>query len=177
MRDEPPLRAWGLGGRQVRTEPKFGDIYDHHAVVYEYAGGARVYSYCRQMAGCSSDTSDVFLGTKGRADILNRRIDGPTPWRYAGPKPDMYHVEHQALFAAIRAGKAINNGLYMARSTMLAILGRMATYSGQTIAWQDALDSQRALAPDRYAMDGTPPTLPDGEGRYPVAMPGVGKVL
>jgi hypothetical protein len=129
------------------------------------------------MAGCSQDTSDIFLGTRGRADILRNRIDGPTPWRYTGPKSSMYDVEHQELFAAIRAGKVINNGLYMARSTMLAILGRMATYSGQSIEWQAACNSERALAPDRYAMDGAPPTLPDREGRYPVAMPGVTKVI
>ncbi|MGA2034663.1 MAG: Gfo/Idh/MocA family oxidoreductase [Thermoguttaceae bacterium] len=174
MRDEPPLRAWGLGGRQVRTEAKFGQIYDHHAVVYEYANGARVYSYCRQQAGCFSDVSDVFLGTKGRANILQYQIEGPNKWRYRGPIPGMYDAEHQALFAAIRAGKAINNGQYMARSTMLAILGRMVTYSGQAITWQQALDSPQSLSPARYAMDADPPVLPDKEGKYPVAMPGQG---
>jgi predicted dehydrogenase len=173
MRDEPPVQAWGLGGRQVRTDPKYGDIYDHHAVVYEYAGGPRLYSYCRQIVNCWNDTSDLFLGTKGTADILKNRIDGANAWRYSGPKTNMYDVEHRELFAAIRSGKPINNGVYMARSTMLAILGRMATYSGQVVTWQDALNSKQSLAPDRYAMDGTPPALPDKEGKYSVAMPGV----
>jgi predicted dehydrogenase len=177
MHDEPPVRAWGLGGRQVRTDPKFGDIFDHHAVCYEYPGGVRVYSFCRQMAGCWGDTSDVFLGTKGQANILKNQIQGEVKWRYDGPKPGMYDVEHQELFAAIRAGKAINNGLYMARSTMLAILGRMVTYSGQAITWDEAINSKISLAPQRYAMDADPPTLPDKDGRYAVATPGVTKVV
>ena len=75
MHEEPPLRAWGLGGRQMRTEPKYGDVFDHHAVTYEYANGVSVHSYCRQMAGCYSDVSDVFVGTKGRADILKHHIE------------------------------------------------------------------------------------------------------
>ncbi len=85
----------------------------------------------------------------------------------------MYDVEHQELFAAIRAGKPINNGLYMARSTMLAILGRMATYSGQAVTWEQAINSKLTLAPAAYRLDAAPPTVPDKDGRYPVAMPGV----
>lgn len=177
MHDEPPVRAWGLGGRQVRTDPKYGDIFDHHAVCYEYANGVRVYSYCRQMAGCSGDVSDIFLGTKGKADILKNRIQGPQEWRYRGQKPSMYELEHQALFAAIRAGQTINNGLYMCRSTMLAILGRLATYSGKTITWDEAINSKISLAPSKYTMDATPPTVPDKDGKYPVAVPGVTQVV
>jgi predicted dehydrogenase len=173
MHEEPPARAWGLGGRQVRTGAKFGDIFDHHSVCYEYPGGVRVYSFCRQMAGCSGETSDIFLGTKGRADILRNQIDGEVKWRYQGTKPDMYGVEHLELFAAIRSGKTINNGLYMARSTMLAILGRMATYTGQAITWDEALNSKQTLSPARYAWDADPPTLPGKDGNYPIAMPGV----
>ena len=88
--------------------------------------------------------SDIFLGTQGRANILANRIydaKGKTVWRYQGPKPSMYDVEHQELFAAIRSGKVINNGVYMARSTMLAVLGRMATHSGQTVTWDQAIQS------------------------------------
>lgn len=177
MHDQPPVRAWGLGGRQVRTEPHFGDIFDHHAVCYEYANGVRVYSYCRQMAGCYSEVKDIFIGTKGQADILANRIQGQTNWRYEGQKPSMYDVEHQELFAAIRAGKTINNGVYMARSTMLAILGRLATYSGKAIGWDEAMRSEIRLAPAKYAMDAAPPTMPDKDGKYPVATPGVTKVV
>ncbi len=180
MHDEPPLRAWGLGGRQVRTEAIYGDIFDHHAVCYEYANGVQVYSYCRQMAGCSGDVSDLFLGTQGRAEILANKIynaKGNVVWRYQGPKPGMYDVEHQELFAAIRSGKVINNGLYMARSSMLAILGRMATHSGQTITWDQAIQSGLKLAPEKYAMDAAPPIVPDKDGNYPVSVPGVTNVV
>ena len=180
MHDEPPLRAFGLGGRQVRTQAIYGDIFDHHAVCYEYANGVQVYSYCRQMAGCSNDVSDIFLGTQGHADILANKIydsKGKLVWRYQGPKPNMYDVEHQALFAAIRSGNVINNGLYMARSTMLAVLGRMATHSGQTVTWDQAIHSGLKLAPEKYAMDATPPIVPDKDGKYPVSVPGVTKVV
>ncbi len=180
MHDEPPLRAWGLGGRQVRTDAIYGDIFDHHAVCYEYADGVQVYSYCRQMAGCSNEVSDLFLGTEGRADILANKIydvKGKVVWHYQGPKPGMYDVEHQELFAAVRSGKTINNGRYMARSTMLAILGRMVTHSGQAITWDEAIDSKRKLAPERYDFDAAPPTAPGKDGKYPVDVPGVTKVL
>ena len=173
MGDAPPVRAWGLGGRQVRTDPKFGDIFDHHAVVYEYANGATLYSFCRQMAGCYGDVSDIFVGERGKANILQHRIEGANPWRYRGPNANMYDVEHAALFAAIRSGKTINNGVYGARSTMLAILGRMVNYTGQALTWEQAINSRQLLAPARYAMDATPPTLPGSDGRYPVAVPGV----
>ncbi|MEN6558121.1 MAG: Gfo/Idh/MocA family oxidoreductase [Thermoguttaceae bacterium] len=173
LNDKPPVRAWGLGGRQVRTDPKFGDIYDHHAVVYEYANGVQVFAYCRQMAGCFKDISDQFFGTKGRADILKNRITGQTRWHYTGPKPSMYDVEHQELFAAIRSGKTINNGDYLARSTMMGILGRMVDYTGQCLTWDQAINSQQTLAPKIESFDAEPPVLPDKDGRYPIAIPGV----
>ncbi len=180
LHEEPPVQAWGMGGRQVRTDAIYGDIFDHHAVCYEYANGVQVYAYCRQMAGCSNDTSDIFLGTQGRANILRNHIydaKGNTVWRYQGPKPSMYDVEHKELFVAIRSGRVINNGLYMARSTMLAILGRMATHSGQTITWDHAMQSGIKLAPEEYAMNATPPTLPNKDGKYPVSVPGVTRVV
>jgi predicted dehydrogenase len=153
MRDEPPVKATGLGGRQVRTDAKYGNIFDHHAVVYEYANGVRLYSFCRQQNGCSADVSDHFMGTKGRCNVLGGySITGETNWRYRdrGPEVNMYDVEHQELFASIRAGKTINNGQYMAKSTMLAILGRMATYTGQTITWEQAINSKENLTPAKY---------------------------
>jgi predicted dehydrogenase len=177
MHDQVPTRAWGIGGRQVRTDPKFGDIFDHHAVVYEYPNGVNVYSYCRQTANCYTDVSDIFVGTKGRANILQNKIEGENPWHYSGPKPSMYDVEHQHLFAAIRSGKTINNGVYLARSTMLAILGRMVNYTGQALTWEQAINSQQKLAPATYSFDATPPILPDKDGRYPVAVPGETKLV
>lgn len=179
MHDEPPAVAWGLGGRQVRTEmPRYGNIYDHHAVCYEYANGVRVYSYCRQHANCWNDTTDHVFGTKGRAVILNKwQIEGAVNWKYEGESTNMYVAEHQALFSAIRKGEPINNGVYMARSTMMAIMGRMATYTGQRITWEEATNSQEALVPSAYTWDATPPIVPDEQGRYPVAIPGITKFV
>ena len=177
MHDEPPVRAWGMGGRQVRVDPKFGNIFDQHAVVYEYQNGVNVYAYCRQIPGCYSDVSDQFIGTKGRANILQHKIEGENPWHYTGPKPSMYDVEHQELFAAIRSGNTINNGVYLARSTMLAILGRMVNYTGQALTWEQAINSQQSLAPAKYAFDADPPILPDKDGKYPIAVPGETKFV
>jgi len=180
MRDEPPVRAWGLGGRQVRTGARYGDIYDHHAVVYEYANGVRGYSYCRQQPGCWNDTTDNFWGTRGHANVLSDFTisrGGKQVWKYKGPRPNMYEVEHQALFAAVRAGTPINNGVYMARSTMLAILGRMVNYTGQAITWDEAINSQQKLSPKEYTWDAEPPTKPGPDGQYPIATPGVTKFV
>ena len=166
------MRAWGTGGRQVRTDPKYGDIYDHHAVVYEYPDNVHVHAYCRQQGGCWSDTSDHFFGTKGHANILKNQIDGENPWRYRGPKGNMYDLEHEALFESIRSAKPINNGLYMSYSTMMAILGRMVDYTGKAITWDEAINSDEKLAPGHTPGTPTPPILPGPDGRYPVAMPG-----
>ncbi len=180
MGDKPPLKAWGLGGRQVRTDPKYGNIYDHHAVVYEYEGGARMYSFCRQQAGCSGGgVTDNFFGTKGHCNVLkNYQIQGENPWsadRSLTRGQNMYLLEHQALFNAIRSGNTINNGQYMATSTMLAILGRMVTYTGREITWDAAINSQQDLSPSSYAWDADPPTPLDENGHYKIAMPGVTK--
>jgi predicted dehydrogenase len=163
-----PTRAVGMGGRQVRTSEEFGDIYDHHSVVYEYESGARLISNTRQQAGCYNNISTVFVGSKGHADISERRstITGSTTWRYDAKHKNMYQVEHDELFASIRAGQPINNGDYMAYSTLLAIMGRMATYTGKEITWDQALNSSEALVPEAYAWDAKPP-------KVEIAMPGL----
>lgn len=172
--DVPPESAWGLGGRQVCVEPKYGDQFDHHAVVYEYASGVRVFAYCRDIPGCYNETSEVIFGTKGRAILPSRpRIEGEQPWRYEGPKQSMYDVEHQELFAAIRAGKPLSNRDYMFTSTMLAILAQMACYTGARVTWEQAMASQRCFALEQYDWDVEPPVRPGPDGRYPTAMPGI----
>jgi predicted dehydrogenase len=170
MGDQPPASAVGLGGRQVRTGPEWGNIYDHHAVVYEWANGVRVYSLTRQMADCAMETEDIVLGTKGQARVIKHEItSGEEKWRYRGEKPSMYDVEHVELFASLKAGKPINNGTYMSYSTMLAIMGRMATYTGQKITWDAAMNSQENLTPERYEW---------GDVKVPaVAMPGKTKFI
>ena len=145
-----PARAVGLGGRQVRTGPEYGNIYDHHSVVYEYDSGAKIYSQCRQQAGCKGDMSCWAMGTQGTAELTERGkrpmvITGKNPWAYEGEKNDIYQTEHDELFASIRTGKPINNGEYMCKSTLLAILGRMATYTGTQITWEQAMNSKEDL--------------------------------
>lgn len=165
MRDEPPVKATGLGGRQVRVEPQWGNVFDHFAVVYEYANGVKLFAQCRQMAGCSVDVSDHLIGNRGSAEMMHATITGPQEWRYRGPKPNMYEEEHRALFAGIRSGSPLNNGVYMARSTMLAIMGRMAAYTGQTLTWDQCLHSSEDLSPPKYDWTDVP--------FAPVAKPGL----
>ncbi len=173
MRDQAPERVWSMGGRQVRTGTEYGDVFDHAALVFEYAGGQQMFAYVRQQTNCFRDVADHIFGTKGRANLLAHRIEGEQQWEYSGPKCNMYDVEHQELFAGIRTGKPINNGDYMATSTMLAVAGRLAAYSGAVIGWEEAMRSPLSLAPSRYALDADPPTRPDKDGRYPIAMPGI----
>jgi predicted dehydrogenase len=162
MREQYPVKAVGMGGRQVLTGPEYGQIYDHFSVVYEYPSGAKLISNCRQQPSCQNDMSVEVMGTRGRAEVTERRkglrihTEG-SEWVYDGPLNPMYQTEHDELFAGIRNGKPINNGEYMAKSSLLAIMGRMAAYTGQRITWQMALDSKQDLSPSEYAWDAQPP--------------------
>ncbi len=156
MRDEPPARATGLGGRQVRTGEEYGNAYDHMAVVFEYANGVRLFSNCRQMAGCSVDVSDHIIGTKGTAEMMKGRISGADPWSFSGKAPNMYDAEHKALFESIRSANPINNGRYMAQSTLMGIMGRMCCYTGQTLTWDQCLKSKEDLSPAKYEFGPAP---------------------
>jgi predicted dehydrogenase len=173
MRDEYPAKAIGCGGRQARTSPDYGHIFDHHSVVYEYANGVKLFSSCRQQNGCGKDVSDHVLGSQGTYDVMRHTIKGKQPWRYQpaknAPAPDMYQNEHIELIAGIRSGRPIHNGDYMTKSTLMAIMGRMATYTGQVITWDQALNSQEDLTPARYEFGSLP--VP------PVAVPGVTKFV
>ena len=132
--------------------------------MYEWANGVRVYSLTRQMADCAMETEDIVLGTKGQARVIKHEItSGEEKWRYRGEKPSMYDVEHVELFASLKAGKPINNGTYMSYSTLLAIMGRMATYTGQKITWQMAMNSKEDLSPKSYdwgPLKYAPPAVP-----------------
>jgi predicted dehydrogenase len=162
MREQYPVKAVGMGGRQVLTGPEYGQIYDHFSVVYEYPNGAKLISNCRQQPSCQNDMSVEVMGTGGRAEVNERRkglrIHAPgNEWVYDGPLNLMYQTEHDELFAGIRSGKPINNGEYMAKSTLLAIMGRMAAYTGKQVTWQMALDSKQDLSPAGYTWDAPPP--------------------
>ena len=172
--DVDPVRAWGMGARVSR---KLGNIYDQHAVVYEFPGGIRVHSYCRQQPNCYTDINDYIVGTTGTANAIasNCRIDftdGRKRWRYRGNKPSMYDAEHVAFIKSIKDGKPINNGDYMCRATMTAILGRMVDYTGKCIEYKDALASEEQLAPNNLTWNSAPPTKPKKDGSYPYPIPG-----
>jgi len=176
MHDVPPVKCIAHGGRQVRTGPEFGNIFDHFSVVYDYATGARGFHFCRQQEHCFADNSDYILGSDGVAQIV-RAFSGPyivkgkKNWRFKEDKPsDMYQNEHDAFFASIRSGKPINNGDYMATSTLIAIMGRMAAYTGQEITWEQALNSEERLTPEN-------PTWETTVAVAPVAMPGQTKFI
>jgi predicted dehydrogenase len=150
MGDKMPLKATGTGGRQKRIDPKYGNIYDHFAIEFEYENNVKGYHFTRQQAGTPGRNSVEVLGTDGNA-IMNigrdYTITGKNSWKYDGPKNNMYETEHEELFASIRNGKPKNDGEWMAHSTMLAIWARMVGYTGQTITWDQAFNSTETLGP------------------------------
>jgi predicted dehydrogenase len=188
MKDEMPARAWATGGRQQRTDPAFGHIWDHFAVVYEWANGARAHLYCRQQDQVVTGVNDHFIGTKGVCDIKSnfspknggndyviRQHGEPADkaWRLSNiPKdyPNAYQVEHDELFASIRDGKPINAGQRVPNSAMMAIMGRMAGYTGQVITWEQAINSKEDLMPKNLDLKAPMPTPP-------VAVPGKTKFV
>jgi len=167
LKDTYPVKASGIGGRQVRTGPEFGHIYDHFNTVYEFANGAKCFSSCRQIPGCDNDVSDHFYGSKGHCDVFKHQINGENAWKHNGAENNMYQTEHDELFASIRSGKPINNGEYMTKSTLMAIMGRMSAYTGKTITWDMALNSKEDLMPTNLTWGSI--AVP------PVAMPGITK--
>lgn len=150
MDDKPPKSCYATGGRLVRTQEKYGNVYDHFSTCYEWEDSdIKTFSSCRQMAGCFSETEDHIVGTKGSAKILKAEITnetGTSRHRIKG-KPSMYDVEHKHLFASIRDGRPINNGTYMSYSTLMALIGRDAAYTGKKIMWDEYMKSDKVLGP------------------------------
>lgn len=141
-----PVRAVGMGGRQVRVDPAYGHIFDHFAIEFEYADGTKILSMCRQQDGTESKVGETFIGTKGTSNAKDS-IRGEQPWKYKGEGPDVnpYVQEHTNLFAAIRGGAYINEGRQVAESTLSAIMGREAAYTGQIIEWDVLLNANLDL--------------------------------
>ncbi|HEX4794203.1 MAG TPA: Gfo/Idh/MocA family oxidoreductase [Humisphaera sp.] len=177
MKDVPPAKCYATGGRTVRTErPQFGNVYDHFATVYEWEDGTKLFAHARQFTNATgkfddrifTDVSDYVFGTDGMAAIQSHIITGKNPYKDPAKKrvssTVMYDAEHVALANSIRDGKPINNGDYMCKSTMMAIMGRMAAYTGREVTWEEALASKEDLSPAKYAFG--PLALPD------VAIPG-----
>ncbi len=177
-----PVSAQGQGGREVRRGLDYGQIYDHHFVEFTYANGTKLLSQCRHMDGCWNAVSEFAHGTKGSSVISNAQIKdslGKDVWSYGDGGGNGWQQEQHDFTAALRRGDLPNEGDYGAMSTMTSILGRLATYSGQNISMEDALKStlREADVDSLHVMADKAPVLPDAEGRYPVAVPGVTKVL
>ncbi len=162
----PPVRAMGMGGRQVRTDPRFGHIFDHFAVEYEYANGFVLTSMCRQTNGCANRVEERIHGTEGSARTSSAfaEIKGPNAWKFEGPQTNPYVQEHKNLIHAIRSGERINELRQVAESTLTAIMGRMSAYTGKEVTLEFALNSKLDLTPVAYEFG--PLEMP------PVPMPG-----
>jgi predicted dehydrogenase len=179
LREQPPVKCHGLGGRSSMVEEIYGNVFDHHAVVYEYANGVQLYAFCRTTTGCYDESSSIILGTKGKASVLSCRIWGATNWRWQSPsndphKVDPYQIEHDKLFAAIRSGRPINNGEYMTQSTLISIMGQISCYTGKEVTWEqiNKSDFYYPPKPEDCRDDMDPPTKPGPNGSYPVYIPG-----
>lgn len=159
-----PKNVMGMGGRQVRTAPQFGNIFDHFAVEYEFPNGVRAASYCRQTKGAADKVEERIVGTKGVA-WSNGKITGEKPWEFQGKETNPYVQEHIDLIASIRAGTPLNEGRQIAESTLCAIIGRMSAYTGRAISWEWAMNASKLdLSPARYEFGPNPVD--------PVAIPG-----
>jgi len=165
----PPAKAYGMGGRQVRTGPEFGNIFDHFAIEYEYPNGARVMSMCRQTDETSTRVSERLVGTKGVSDPKGW-IRGETEWKYEGSNENPYMLEHRDLIESIRKGEPLNEGVRIAESTLTAIMGRMSAYTGRELSWKWVMNSSK--------LDMTPPAYEFGPlPMEPVAMPGITQLV
>ncbi len=172
MKDAPPVSCVAVGGRQINNHS--GNIWDHIEVNYLFADGVRAFLGQRQTPGCYGENNDYLLGTEGRAEISRGQAiiqNKAGVWRYEGRQPNMYQVEHDEMYASIRDGNPINDGARMCTSTLMAIMGRMAGYTGQQVTWDMAMNSQEDLFPkdlDWKTGKHTPPAI---------ALPGTKEVI
>ncbi len=177
LKEMVPVDAHGLGGRSG-IDNLLGDVFDHNSVVYRYANGVRVYAFCRTTMGCYNENSSIILGSKGIAYPTRSRIDGQNAWSYRGGGESPYVAEHRAFLKSIRAGTPLNCGDYMARSTLITIMGQLSCYSGKLVTWDQVTKSDYFIPPraEDCTWDMEPPTAADENGVYPVcAKPGVTK--
>ncbi len=175
-----PVSAQGMGGREVRKGPEHGHIFDHHFVEFTYPDGQIVASQCRHQRGCMNRVEEVFQGTRGNVHVHSGNYGvitsdkGKSLYNHDGENDiDPYQQEHNELFTAIKKGEYRYNDVELsANSTMTAILGRMATYSGQVITWEEAMASDIDLVPELHSFNDPAPVIPDAEGNYPIPVPG-----
>ncbi len=148
-----PTKAYGMGGRQVRTDAKYGHIFDHFAIEYEYEGGRQALSFCRQQDGTDGRVEETIYGTKG--SLTTRPgfavMEGQNPWRFSGNNGNPYALEHVSLLASVRGDAPyLNEGVRVAESTLTAIMGRMSAYTGKAVTWEQAMNSTLDLSPAKY---------------------------
>jgi len=180
MREQAPIKCHGLGGRSSMFGEIYGNVFDHHSVIYQFANGVKMYAFCRTQERCYNEVSSILLGSKGRCDLLSLRITGETKWRYSGRQDaSPYKIEHKELFAAIRSGRPINNGDYMARSTLIGIMGQISCYTGKEVTWEQISKSDFYFPPkpEECRVDMEPPVKLGADGSYPVYIPGKTKLL
>ncbi len=170
MQDVPPKKVIASGGRACRTQPQYGNVYDHFNSIFEWENGVKCYSGCRQWSGpeqIALEVSDWVYGTDGIANVQQQRITGKNPFRKPDSHINMYDAEHQALFSAIRSGNTINNGDYMCKSTLMGIMARQSAYTGKMVTWDQVMSSKEDLRPAKYEFG--PFEVP------PIAVPGITK--
>jgi predicted dehydrogenase len=186
IKQDHPVKAEGLGGRQVRVGKEYGNIFDHHSVEYTFADGTKMFSSCRQIPGCKNTIAEFVEATNGSAEFNGNRQkllrNGQPIWQSSVKRAkdvavSPYQVEHDVLFNAIRNDKPHNEAEHGALSTMTAIMGRLATYSGKEITWDEAFNSNIALTTDAESWDAKAPIQPRPDGGYDIAVPGLTKVL
>jgi predicted dehydrogenase len=170
-----PETAFGVGGRQDRS--RNSEIYDHHAVNFAYPGGARIASHCRQISGGEGRVNEEFQGTKAFVRIGEiTDYDGKQLWKFDGPNPNPYQVEHDELHDAIRNDKPLNDAYHGVTASFAAVLGRLATYSGKQQDYAKALALDYRLMPENLTWESNPPVMPGKDGSYPLPMPASFKV-
>lgn len=168
-----PVTAQGQGGRQFNLPNQQGDAFDHQIIEYAFDDRIKLFAQSRQISGCWMQSAAHIYGLNGWADLTRGKIEGKTAWQMRRSMANPYQVEQDLLIDAIRTGKPYNDVDHAATATLVGIMGRMASYSGRQVTWDQVLKSETRLAPAQYAFDAAPPALPGADGRYPVAMPGV----
>ena len=178
-----PRSCFSLAGRSSSFGMEYGDMFDHDTVIYEYESGTRLYALCRTQTGCYKNSSDIIMGSKGICHLDKRRphfeSNGETYWRYEGKPNNPYVAEQAALIESVRTGKPINSGYHMVGSTMIGVMGQMAAYTGKTVEWDKAYNSdlQYGPSPEESSFEIDPPTAPDATGNYPIPKPGLTRLI
>lgn len=179
LKEEMPVWAFGMGGRAASFGNQFGDMYDNHTVVYEYAGGARAYAMATTQENRYHRFGEIIMGTKGTCDLAECKLDGETKWKFEGQVTNPGEVEQKVLMDAVRGGKPVNSGYHMYNSTMITVLGQIACYTGKYTTLKGCWNSDFSFGPkpEEVSLEMDPPTKPGPDGNYPLPKPGVTTIL